>query len=103
MIATRNEEGLRELIPERFEKGKARPVGVAVRSTPTAPLWLSEGKSEFWATLDLRGDELIVGRHPETHIRLLRGLGFLPIDELLEKGESPFDATQRKQLIGARF
>lgn len=58
---------------------------------PDAPGWLNEGLSEFWGALVVEGGQVIVGRPPAPHLKLLRTRTWLPLDEV--------DAQQRGELL----
>lgn len=66
---------------------------------PDAPTWLDEGLSEFWASLVVEGDRLIVGRSVPKHLDTLRQGKWLPIDAVLKqpRGSLPSNPKQVAQ------
>jgi len=46
------------------------------------PLWMNEGRAEFFSTVRMRGDRAEVGRPVEHHVRLLRQRKMLPLDQV---------------------
>ncbi|HUP21914.1 MAG TPA: hypothetical protein VNB06_03130 [Thermoanaerobaculia bacterium] len=50
---------------------------------PQAPRWLQEGMAEFFSTFQRRGDEVVVGRTIERHLRWLASNSLAPMAELL--------------------
>lgn len=73
-------------------------------SFDTAPLWVNEGLAEFYETLGVQGDGLLIGSpHPRT-VQLLRRERFLPIREILEMTGSAeeFRSGPRAEVIYAQ-
>lgn len=48
-----------------------------------APAWLDEGLSEFWGALVLNGSQVVIGRPPASHLKLLRTREWLPMHDML--------------------
>jgi len=65
---------------------------VTAANVPDAPAWLDEGLSEFWSGLVLDGQQIVIGRPPSIHLKLLRTRSWLPLHEMLEH--------QRGKLVG---
>jgi tetratricopeptide (TPR) repeat protein len=116
-FAVRGETSLRELVPQYWERSRARPHGasytgphtafIAIRTDvpvaqqfplvvheyvhlvtaaqlPDAPAWLDEGLSEFWSGLKIDGQQIVIGRPPSNHLKLLRTRAWLPLHDMLE-------------------
>ena len=49
---------------------------------PDAPAWLDEGLSGFWGAIVLDGPQVVIGRPPAHHLKLLRTRAWLPPDEM---------------------
>jgi len=60
---------------------------------PDAPAWLDEGVSEFWGSLRIDHNQIVIGRPLAAHIRQLRTHPWLPLDDLLsvKRGALPTD------------
>jgi len=60
---------------------------------PDPPAWLDEGLSEFWSSLEIDGQQAVVGRPPARHLKLLRAREWLPVDEMrrYQRGKLPDD------------
>lgn len=46
------------------------------------PAWLDEGLAEFWGSLAIDGDRIVVGRAIDAHIAQLRRGDWLPLDKM---------------------
>lgn len=49
------------------------------------PAWLDEGLAEFWGSLVVEGDRVIVGRAIDAHVKQLRRGRWLPLDKFTER------------------
>lgn len=67
--------------------------------SPDAPAWLDEGLAEFWGSIVVEGDRLIVGRSVPRHLDALRKRKWLPLDAVLKqsRGALPSDPNQVSQ------
>ena len=61
---------------------------------PDAPAWLDEGLSEFWGSLVLDGNQVIVGRPRPGHLKLLRTRTWLPLNDMLQQDRGTLGADQ---------
>lgn len=52
---------------------------------PDAPAWLDEGLSEFWGAAVLDAGQVVVGRPPAQHLKLLRTREWLPLDQMRDQ------------------
>ena len=54
------------------------------------PPWLNEGLADYWATIDIRDEEILVGRPDYDYLALLKRKGQLPLETLFAAGnDSP--------------
>jgi len=56
-------------------------------TTAALPLWLEEGLAEYWSTLEVSNGAAIVGKPPESRVRLLMRAGWLPAEEFWTAGK----------------
>lgn len=57
-------------------------------STAALPLWLEEGLAEYWSTLEAQGGTAVIGRPPESRVRLLSRASWLPAEEFWTAGKT---------------
>lgn len=67
--------------------------------SPDAPAWLDEGLAEFWGSIVVEGDRLIIGRSVPRHLDALRKRKWLPLDAVLKqsRGALPSNPNQVSQ------
>lgn len=51
-------------------------------AVPDASAWLDEGLAEFWGALALDGEQPVIGRAPQHHLKLLRTRAWLSPDQM---------------------
>ena len=60
------------------------------RNIGPLPPWLNEGLADYWATIDIRDEEILVGRPDYDYLALLKRKGQLPLETLFAAGnDSP--------------
>lgn len=66
---------------------------------PDAPAWLDEGLAEFWGSIVVEGDRLVVGRPVPRHLEALRRRKWLPLEAVLKqpRGALPSNPNQVSQ------
>ncbi len=63
---------------------------LARRNVGPLPPWLNEGLADYWATIDVRDEEVLVGRPDYDYLRLLKRSAPLALETLFAAGnESP--------------
>jgi tetratricopeptide (TPR) repeat protein len=92
-IALRNDRAA-ALVTETLRHEYAHVLTAAL--APDAPAWLDEGLSEFWGSIAVEGDRVIVGRPIARHLELLRKRKWLPLNAVLKqpRGSLPANADQ---------
>jgi tetratricopeptide (TPR) repeat protein len=64
------------------------------------PVWVSEGLAEFFASVEIEGKTVLIGRPTAEHLRLLRRTELIPLDTLFAAGhDSPFYNEENKASI----
>lgn len=63
---------------------------------PEAPAWLDEGLSEFWGGLVFDGGQVVIGRPPAHHLKLLRTRTWLPLDDMRQHQRGTLAADQAR-------
>jgi hypothetical protein len=58
-----------------------------------APGWVDEGVAAFWSTMIREGDQLVVGRPPDGHLKVLESRSWMPAEDLIrhERGSLGFN------------
>lgn len=60
------------------------------RNIGPLPPWLNEGLADYWATVDIRDEEILVGRPDYDYLRLVKRNAPLPLETLFAAGnDSP--------------
>lgn len=60
------------------------------RNIGPLPPWLNEGLADYWATIDIRDEEILVGRPDYDYLALLKRKALLPLETLFAAGnDSP--------------
>jgi hypothetical protein len=60
------------------------------RNIGPLPPWLNEGLADYWATVDIRDDQILVGRPDYDYLRLVKRQTPLPLETLFAAGnDSP--------------
>jgi hypothetical protein len=60
------------------------------RNIGPLPPWLNEGLADYWATIDIRDEEILVGRPDYDYLALLKRKAQLPLETLFAAGnDSP--------------
>jgi len=60
------------------------------RTIGRLPPWLNEGLADYWATIDIRDEEILVGRPDYDYLALLKRKASLPLETLFAAGsDSP--------------
>jgi hypothetical protein len=63
---------------------------LARRNIGALPPWLNEGLADYWATLDIRDEEILVGRPDYGYLALLKRKSPIPLETLFAAGnDSP--------------
>ena len=60
---------------------------VTRRNIGPLPPWLDEGLADYWATLDIRDEEILVGRPDYDYLNLLKRKKQLPLETLFAAGD----------------
>ena len=63
-------------------------------NAPGLPPWLNEGLAAYWANIEIRDDEIIVGRPSSGYVAEMRRSSLLPLEEFLRS--SPGSVTRRQ-------
>ncbi len=61
---------------------------------PDAPAWLDEGLSEFWGSLVLDGNQIVIGRPLASHLKLLRTRKWLSLKDVLRRERGKLGGDQ---------
>jgi len=52
-------------------------------NVPDIPIWLDEGLAEYYSTLKVSGNQIVIGTVPVYRLRLLRDVRLLPLEKML--------------------
>lgn len=65
-------------------------------SGPDAPAWLDEGLAEFWSSIVISGDRIVIGPPQQKHLSVLRSRSWIPIDDMIahRRGTLPPSRSQ---------
>jgi hypothetical protein len=70
------------------------------RAIGRLPPWLNEGLADYWATIDIRDEEVLVGRPDYDYLALLKRKAPLPLETLFAAGsDSPHYRREEKMTL----
>ena len=108
-LAGRNENFI-ILSPESRSRKPFEPIlhdfflAIAADNLPDVPVWMREGLAQFYSTIDLDDEVLVMGNHIEPYVRLVRDEDDrLPYEELFEMAPSSNPADEdRNRMFNAQ-